>query len=165
LFFSGNIAEALLAEGFARCVDWSMNHIKTDKHKLYLAEKAAKDKRLHMWKDYVPARPSEEFIGTVVEIASADAIVVRMANNETKKVFLSSIRPPPREKRPPNEDGKVTRSKDFRPLYDVPWMFEAREFLRKKLICKQVKVVVDYVQPAKDNFPEKTCCTITIGKV
>lgn len=161
----GNIAEALLSEGFARCVDWSMNHIKTDKHKLYLAEKAAKDKRLHLWKDYVPVRPSEEFSGTVVEIASADAIVIRMANGETKKVFLSSIRPPPREKRLPNEDGKITRAKDFRPLYDIPWMFEAREFLRKKLISKQVKVVVDYVQPARDNFPEKTCCTVTIGKI
>ncbi|XP_031777766.1 tudor staphylococcus/micrococcal nuclease isoform X2 [Nasonia vitripennis] len=162
----GNIAEALLNEGFARCVDWSMNHVKNDKHKLYLAEKAAKDKRLHLWKDYVPAKPSEELTGTVVEIASADAIIVRMANGETKKVFLSSIRPPPREKRPLGEDGKPpARAKDFRPLYDIPWMFEAREFLRKKLIGKPVKVVVDYVQPARDNYPEKTCCTVTVGKV
>lgn len=142
-----------------------MNHLKTDKHKLYLAEKAAKDKRLHIWKDYVPARPSEELSGTVVEIASADAIVVRMTSGESKKVFLSSIRPPPRKDRPVGEDGKTVRAKDFRPLYDIPWMFEAREFLRKKLISKQVKVVVDYVQPAREQFPEKTCCTVTVGKV
>lgn len=44
-------------------------------------------------------------------------------------------------------------------------MFEAREFLRKKLIGKHVKVTVDYIQPAKDNFPEKICCTVTIGGV
>lgn len=159
----GNIAEALLNEGFAKCVDWSMNHMKTDKHKLYLAEKAAKEKRLHLWKDYVPASPQEEYNGTVIEIASADALIIKMAGGETKKVFLSSIRPPPRPAKI-NEDGK-TKAKDFRPLYDIPWMFEAREFLRKKLIGKQVKVVVDYVQPARDNFPEKTCCTITVGKV
>lgn len=57
------------------------------------------------------------------------------------------------------------RPKGFRPLYDIPWMFEAREFLRKKLIGKKVNVVVDYIQIAKDNFPEKVCCTVTIGGV
>nr|CAD7459293.1 unnamed protein product [Timema tahoe] len=57
------------------------------------------------------------------------------------------------------------RVKGSRPLYDIPWMFEAREFLRKKLIGKRVNVVVDYIQAAKDNFPEKTGCTITIGGV
>lgn len=66
--------------------------------------------------------------------------------------------------RSPDEDGKtIPRPKGFRPLYDIPWMFEAREFLRKKLIGKHVKVTVDYIQPAKDNFPEKICCTVTIG--
>ena len=40
-------------------------------------------------------------------------------------------------------------------------MFEAREFLRKKLIGKKVNVSVDYVKPAQDSFPEKTCCTVT----
>ena len=139
--------------------------MKTDKQKLYIAEKAAKEKRLHLWKDYVPPRPSEELTGTVIEITSADSMIVRMANGDTKKIFLSSIRPPPRGKVPTGEDGKPVRPKDFRPLYDIPWMFEAREFLRKKLIGKPVKVVVDYVQPARDNFPEKTCCTVTVGKV
>lgn len=64
-----------------------------------------------------------------------------------------------------NEEGKatVTKTKVVRPLYDIPWMFEAREFLRKKLIGKKVNVVVDYKQPAVENFPEKTCCTVTIG--
>ena len=38
-------------------------------------------------------------------------------------------------------DGR-TRQKGFRPLYDIPWMYEAREFLRKKLIGHNVQVVV-----------------------
>lgn len=42
-------------------------------------------------------------------------------------------------------------------------MYEAREFLRKKLIGKNVQVGVDYKQPASNSFPEKTCCTVTIG--
>lgn len=64
----------------------------------------------------------------------------------------------------PNE-APPPRPKGFRPLYDIPWMFEAREFLRKKLIGKKVNVVVDYIQTARDNFPEKVCCTVTIGGV
>jgi len=42
-------------------------------------------------------------------------------------------------------------------------MFEAREFLRKKLIGKRVTVKVDYVQPPANNFPEKICCTVNIS--
>lgn len=30
------------------------------------------------------------------------------------------------------------KDKRFRPLYDIPYMFEAREFMRKKLIGKKV---------------------------
>lgn len=40
-------------------------------------------------------------------------------------------------------------------------MFEAREFLRKKLIGKKVNVVVDYIKPAQDQFSERVCCTVT----
>ena len=43
-------------------------------------------------------------------------------------------------------------------------MFEAREFLRKKLIGQNVHITVDYIQLAQNDFPEKTCCTVTIGK-
>lgn len=42
-------------------------------------------------------------------------------------------------------------------------MFEAREYLRKKLVDKKVHVVIDYIQEAKDNFPEKQCATVTVG--
>ena len=52
-----------------------------------------------------------------------------------------------------------------RPLYDIPFMFEAREFLRKKLINQNVHVTIDYIQPANNDFPEKSCATVTIGGV
>lgn len=145
-----------------------MAFMKSGADKLYLAEKAAKEKRLRIWKDYAPSGPQisskeREYNATVVEIAAGDALIVKAPCGTTKKVFLSSIRPP---RGPVGEDGKAaSRPKDFRHLYDIPWMFEAREFLRKKLIGKQVKVVVDYIQPARESFPEKTCCTVTIGKM
>lgn len=61
------------------------------------------------------------------------------------------------------EKGETEKKKGFRPLYDIPWLYEAREFLRKKLIDKKVDITVDYVQPASANYPEKTCCTVLIG--
>lgn len=53
----GNIAELLLLEGFARCVDWSIVHIKSGAEKLRAAEKLAKEKRLRLWKDWQPNTP------------------------------------------------------------------------------------------------------------
>lgn len=37
------------------------------------------------------------------------------------------------------------KNKKLRPLYDIPYMFEAREFLRKKLIGKKVSDELAFV--------------------
>ena len=47
----------------------------------------------------------------------------------------------------------------------MPFGYEAREFLRKKLIDQDVDVKVDYVKPANNGYPAKTCCTVTVGGV
>jgi len=171
----GNIAELLLKEGFARCVDWSIAFMKSGgADKLRAAEREAKEKKLRLWKDYQPSTPQlsgkeKEFTGTVMEVVNGDALMIKMPSGQIKKVFLASIRPPrdPSGPAPGGDPGAplAPRPKNFRPLYDIPWMYEAREFLRKKLIGKKVNVVVDYKQPARDNFPEKTCCTVTIAGV
>ncbi|CAG9558149.1 unnamed protein product [Danaus chrysippus] len=166
----GNIAEALLRQGFGRCVDWSLAVMKSGAMTLRQAEKAAKEAKLRIWTNYVSTAPvipakDKEFTATVMEVVNGDALVVKMPSNVQKKIFLASIRPP-REKNSPDEEGKQSpRPKGFKPLYDIPWMYEAREFLRKKLIGKKVNVTIDYIQPAKDNFPEKTCCTVMAGGV
>merc|ERR1712241_595998 len=89
--------------------------------------------------------------------------MVKKNKTETKKIFLASIRPP-------RLGEGVQKPTPFRPLYDIPFMFEAREFLRKKLIGQNVHVIVDYVQPVSTDasgreYPEKICGTITIGGV
>lgn len=38
-------------------------------------------------------------------------------------------------------DTEIKRTGRARPLYEIPYMFEAREFLRKKLIGKKVGVL------------------------
>lgn len=95
----GNIAEALLKEGFARCVDWSMAFMKSGADKLRAAERGAKERRVRLWKDWQSTTPQitgkeKEFNGTVVEIINGDALVIKLNNGQYKKVFLASIRPP-----------------------------------------------------------------------
>merc|ERR1719323_913171 len=163
----GNIAEALLNEGLAKCVDWSLACVTGGPEKYRAAQAAAKEKRLRIWKDWVPTGPvisakDKEFTGKVVEIVNGDAIMVKKNKTEVKKIFLASIRPPKLETERP--------SGPFRPLYDIPFMFEAREFMRKKLIGQNVHVIVDYIQPESMDvngysYPEKICGTVTIGGV
>lgn len=164
---NGNISEALLREGFARCVDWSLACVTGGPEKYRAAQAAAKEKKVRLWKDYAgPSGPAisardKEFTGKVVEIVNGDAIMVKKNKTEVKKIYLASIRPP----RPAEARSERPKNSQFRPLYDIPFMFEAREFLRKKLIGQNVHVIVDYIQAANDDFPEKTCGTITIGGV
>ncbi|XP_055929068.1 staphylococcal nuclease domain-containing protein 1-like [Argiope bruennichi] len=162
---NGNITELLLSEGLAKCVDWSLQCVTTGLEKLRAAERSAKEKRVRIWKDYTPSGPvieakEKEFQGKVVEVINADAMVVKLADGSTKKIFLASIRPPRMPENAPDSGKPRTRV-----LYEIPYMFEAREFLRKKLIGKKVNVTVDYKQPANLTFPEKICCTVTIGGI
>lgn len=138
--------------------------------KLRAAERQAKNNRVRLWKDYQPPTATfsgkeKDFNGVVYEIINGDAISVKSANGQLKKVFLSSIRPPREAGKLPEEADKPApqRPKNFKPLFDIPWLFEAREFLRKKLIGKTVKCQLDYVSPARDNFAEKFCYTVTVG--
>lgn len=134
--------------------------------KLRAAEKIAKQKKLRIWIDYKPAENNvsdkdREFSGRVIEIVNGDALVILKDDGNSKKIFLASIRPP----RLDEKDQRGASGKVFRPLFDIPWLYEAREFLRKKLIDQTVNVTVDYLQPAQANYPEKTCCTVKINDI
>lgn len=168
---NGNITELLLKEGFARCVDWSIAVYTRGAEKLRAAERFAKERRLRIWRDYVAPtanldQKDKQFVAKVMQVLNADAIVVKLNSGDYKTIHLSSIRPPRLE-------GESTQDKNkrLRPLYDIPYMFEAREFLRKKLIGKKVNVTVDYIRPASPAtetvpaFSERTCATVTIGGI
>uniref|UniRef100_A0A672IWR3 Staphylococcal nuclease domain-containing protein 1 n=1 Tax=Salarias fasciatus TaxID=181472 RepID=A0A672IWR3_SALFA len=167
---NGNITELLLKEGFARCVDWSMAVYTQGAEKLRAAERSAKERKVRIWKDYVAPtanldQKDRQFVAKVMQVVNADAMVVKLNSGEYKTIHLSSIRPPRIEGE--NKD----KDKRFRPLYDIPYMFEAREFLRKKLIGKKVNVTVDYIRAATGPgestpaFAERTCATVTIGGI
>ncbi len=103
-FQNGNIAELLLREGFARCVDWSMGFVTGGAERLRSAEKYAKDKKLRIWTNFTESMASlalqglrekdRDFYGLVLECVNADALVVKGQDGSVKKIFLASIRPP-----------------------------------------------------------------------
>ena len=155
-----------------------MSMVTSGADKYRAAEKEAKTKRVRLWKDWTPStgpdleESEKSFNAVVAEIVSADTLNVKLSNGDLKKVALASIRPPrSQDAGKPGEDAGATTTTAptraagtrFRPLYDVPYMFEAREFLRKKLIGKKVQVTVDYIQPASETMPERHCCTVSVG--
>ncbi|XP_056338641.1 staphylococcal nuclease domain-containing protein 1 [Oenanthe melanoleuca] len=168
---NGNITELLLREGFARCVDWSIAVYTRGADKLRAAERFAKERKLRIWRDYVAPtanldQKDKQFVAKVMQVLNADAIVVKLNSGDYKTIHLSSIRPPRLE-----GDSAQDKNRKLRPLYDIPYMFEAREFLRKKLIGKKVNVSVDYIRPASSAtetvpaFSERTCATVSIGGI
>ena len=96
---NGNIAEALLREGLAKCVDWSLACVTGGGEKYRMASAHAKENKLKLWKNYEPSGPvisakDKEITGKVVEIVNGDAIMVKKSKTEVKKIHLASIRPP-----------------------------------------------------------------------
>lgn len=91
-----------------------------------------------------------------MEIVSGDALIIRDLNDDSiKKIYISSILGP----RSTNLQ-QIKRS-----LHDIPYLFQARELLRKYSIGKTVRVVIDYIQPATNNYPEKICCTVYVDNI
>ena len=91
------------------------------------AEKVAKDTKKKIWKNHVTTKfimnPKDRYFnGKVVEVVNGDALQIK-TGKVVKKVNLASITPP----RIKNEDhSQRNRQKGFRPLYDIPFIFEVR---------------------------------------
>lgn len=146
---AGNISEEVLKVGLGKVVDWSAKFAK-DAELLYKAERMAKEKRLRMWKDYTPPSrtavatgSSAEFVGKVTEVISGDFLVIKdfAVPPVEHRVALSSIKAPRLGRR----DEK-----------DEPWAFEAREFLRSRLIGRKVNVGIDYMRALPNSATGET---------
>ncbi|KAF9425874.1 hypothetical protein BGZ76_003048 [Entomortierella beljakovae] len=153
---AGNIAEALVSTGLAKVADWSITHVTGGPTVLREAERKAQAAKLRLWQDHVSKAKGQdnEFEGTVVRIMTGDTVIVRGNKGPERKIRLSNIKAPTRLPQP--KGGIEVASFDY----------EAKEFLRKRLIGKHVRVTIDYVKPASDQFPEPTeCATIKVGEV
>ncbi|OIW19304.1 hypothetical protein TanjilG_16838 [Lupinus angustifolius] len=139
-----DLALELVESGLAKYVEWSANMMEEEaKRKLKAAELQAKKTRLRIWTNYVQppsnskAIHDQNFTGKVVEVVSGDCVIV--ADDSVpfgsplaeRRVNLSSIRCP--------KIGNPRR--DEKP---APYAREAKEFLRTRLIGRQVNVQMEY---------------------
>jgi len=134
--------------------------------KYRISERQAKQQKLRLWKNYNQSNTNSDesnrnLSGKIVEVLNGDGLIIKLNDGSFKKIFLSSIRPP-RLADFPNLTLKADKKNN--PLYDVPYLFDAREFLRKKLIGKKVNCTVDYIQPRTEDYAEKVCCTVMMGE-
>ncbi|CAA6659682.1 unnamed protein product [Spirodela intermedia] len=139
-----DLALELIQNGLAKYVEWSANMMEEEaKRKLKAAELQAKKERLRLWINYVPpatnskAIHNQNYTGKVVEVVSGDCIIVADdavpygSPQAERRVNLSSIRSP--------KIGNPRR--DEKP---APYAREAKEFLRTRLIGRQVNVSMEY---------------------
>ena len=141
----GNIAEFLLQDGYARCNDFHSTMLGNDMAALRAAEKQAQGARLRLHKHHVAkSADSKDQEATVTKIIGADTVIIRNKAGVEKRISLSSVRGP--------RAGEST---------EAPFRDEAKEFLRKKLIGKHVRVTVDGSKPANDDFEARDVATIT----
>ncbi|KAJ7287431.1 hypothetical protein C8J57DRAFT_1283899 [Mycena rebaudengoi] len=157
---AGNVAEHLVAAGLARVVDWHAGMLASGggMERLRAAEKSAKEKRLCLYAN-APATATTKsnitaangqtrvFEATVVRVWSGDQVsVVEKESGKERRLQLSSTRGP-----------KLSDPKQAQYAQD------AREFLRKKIIGKHVKVTIDFIRPREGEFDERECATIRYG--
>uniref|UniRef100_A0A803NVN4 Ribonuclease n=1 Tax=Cannabis sativa TaxID=3483 RepID=A0A803NVN4_CANSA len=139
-----DLALELVENGLGKYVEWSANMMEEDaKRKLKTAELQAKKTRLRIWTNYIPpatnskAIHNQNFTGKVVEIVSGDCVIVADdavefgSPSAERRVNLSSIRCP--------RIGNPRR--DEKP---APYAREAKEFLRTRILGKQVNVQMEY---------------------
>jgi len=176
---AGNVAEHLLANGLARIVEWHAGMLAGGggMERFRAAEKSSKEKRLNLFASQPMASSSSNgdgaasnalggrtFEGTVLRIWSGDqvSVVAKDGVNERRLQFSST-------RGPKCGDTYVLRTQLMLILNrladprQAAYAQEAREFLRKKLVGKHVKVHIDFVRPREGELEERECVTIRYG--
>ncbi|KAI0268661.1 transcription factor [Gloeopeniophorella convolvens] len=157
---AGNIAEFLLGAGLAHLVEWHSGMLAAygGSEKLRAADRSAREKRLCLHANTsAPAAISRSasgaangaaraFEGIVTRVWSGDQVSVATKDGKERRVQLSSTRGP--------------KLSDPKQAY---YAQEAREFLRRKLIGKNVKIHIDFIRPREGEYEERESATIRYG--
>lgn len=145
---NGSIAKFILEAGLARCTDFHSTLLGSEMQALRDAEKVAQSGKVGLFRDHVAkaAAPGGNLEVQVTRIFSADVIFVRNRTGVEKRINLSSIRGP----RPSDQA-------------EAPFRDEAKEFLRKKVIGKHVRLSIDGSRPATEEYDAKEVATITLN--
>jgi staphylococcal nuclease domain-containing protein 1 len=134
--------------GFAKVTtpNKDVDYYKEYYHELQSDQILAQSKKLKIWKDYAPKEEAEKkkntvayktedknFTARVVEVHSGDSLTIESEEPAalfTKRVFLPSLRAPAMARKQGDEDEM--------------WAWESKEFLRKQVIGKKVRVEMEF---------------------
>lgn len=144
----GNIAKFLLEAGLARSNDQHVTLLGNQMSAFRQAENAAKTSKIGVFTGATTSKASgvQDADFTVSRVLNAETIFLRTRSGEERKVALSSIRQPK-----PSDPKQALFGAD------------AKEFARRKLIGKHVKVSIDGKKPASEGFEEREVATVTVG--
>ncbi|KAI9894735.1 MAG: hypothetical protein M1814_002092 [Vezdaea aestivalis] len=142
---NGIIAEFILKEGLAKCTDFHSTMLGERMAALRSAEKYARDNKKGLYKSHVEPRGAAKgsIEATISRVQSADTLYLRNKAGGEKRINLSSVRQP----------------KPTDPKQSI-FCAEAKEFLRKRLIGKHVRVTIDGKRPPQEGFDEREMATI-----
>lgn len=145
----GSIALFLLEAGLARCTDFHSTLLGTGMQPLREAEKGAQTAKRGLHKDHVAkvATQGGNMEAIVTKVFSSDTIFVRNRAGVEKRINLSSCRGP----RPSDQS-------------EAPFRDEAKEFLRKKLIGKHVRMSIDGSRAATEEYDAKEVATVMLNE-
>ncbi|KAJ5536402.1 hypothetical protein N7513_009588 [Penicillium frequentans] len=145
---NGNIARFILEAGLARCQDHHSTLLGADMALLRQAENTAKDARKGVFIGHVGPKSSGATAAdyTVTRVLNADTIFIRNKAGQEKKISLTSIRQPK-----PSDPNQAL------------FAANAKEFLRKRVIAKNVKVTVNGKKPATEGYEAREVATVVQG--
>jgi staphylococcal nuclease domain-containing protein 1 len=163
----GSIANFILRNGHSKLfinsnTPYSADELNTMKQE----QKSAKKLKLRIWKNERDSDDDEEttddnkniggksdkvvkkavitdFEGVCVQVHSGDSLSVKSSTGEVIRIFLSHLKAPKLAK--PNSEET-----------DAPWAWQAKEFLRKILVGKNVRCEIDYTKKLEKDDKKMT---------
>ncbi|KAJ5104576.1 RNA-induced silencing complex nuclease component Tudor-SN [Penicillium alfredii] len=145
---NGNIARFVLEAGLARCQDHHSTLLGPDMALLRQAEQTAKNARKGVFTGHVGSKATGAAAADYIvsRVFNADTLFIRNKAGQEKRISLTSIR------QPKPSDPK-----------QAPFAAEAKEFLRKRAIAKNVRVTVNGKKPATEGYEEREVATVVQG--
>ena len=139
----GLLVGQILKEGYAKIYIGS-NISNEDLNLVKSFQNEARNNRLRIWKnekiidnkEYEKEEGDELGEVKCIMVHSGDSISVKDKNGNIQRIFLSNLKAPSLAKLNSDES-------------DKPWAFQAKEYLRKKLIGKEIKCEFNYGKNAK----------------
>ncbi|MES1905474.1 MAG: nuclease domain-containing protein, partial [Paramarteilia canceri] len=97
------------------------------------------------------------FTAKVKEIGAGDSLIIQNPKDgQIKRIFFSSTIFSKKQESKQKQIQIANPNK----VYTIPFLFEAREYLRKHTLGKTLSFTVDYIVAGSEYIPERICCTV-----